>query len=373
MRLSAALNRLDKRYAWSLLGFVLALVFGFLSVYTEFLRDRRPQVRFEVISDASVLDVREKLGNLEIMYDGVDIQKARRSLRVIIIRVTNEGPDDILKTHYDEKAPLGFRVLHGALIRAEILASSNAYLRQMLDPLRHVADRAEFAPVILEAGEWFTVKSLILHSEGSRPTLEPIGKIAGVREIRRVDSTEAAAKPGFWSQAFSGGTWVQAVRLPTYFLGLILVMLSVGAPIAIVSGALDKRRRRRHVSQFKSMTKLQLTDSDEFIFERYTEFGRHYLERLQGAELNYAHYIQEQDQPGLDDMERAVLMSPVGPNLYPGLHRDMEKSGFIVKVAQTWQVDAHLKQTLEEFIRFAEIKLYGEPAAQHDIKLRNRT
>ncbi|HEV7669382.1 MAG TPA: hypothetical protein VGS22_12730 [Thermoanaerobaculia bacterium] len=305
MSLSAALNRLDKRYAWSLLGFVLALVFGFLSLYTEFLRDRRPQIRFEVISDASVLDVREKLGNLEIIYDGVDIQKARRSLRVIIIRVTNEGPDDVLKTHYDEKAPLGFRVLHGKLIRAEVLASSNLYLREMLASLGHVADRAVFPPVILEAGEWFTVKSLILHSEGSRPTLEPTGKIAGVREIRRVDSTEAAAEPGFWSQAFSGGPWVQAARLPTYFFGLILVVLGMVAPIATASGALAKRRRRQHVSQFKSMTKLQLTDSDEFIFERYIETDLRYLMRLHGK--------------------------------------------------QGWQADMHVKQTLNEFVRFVRM------------------
>ncbi len=96
MGLAAVLNNLDKRYAWSLLGFVLAILFGALTVYTEFLRDRRPELRFEVLSDASVLDVREKLGNLEILYDGVDIQKAKKSLRVIVVRIINLGPDDIL-------------------------------------------------------------------------------------------------------------------------------------------------------------------------------------------------------------------------------------------------------------------------------------
>ena len=87
MRLIDAINKLDKRYGWSLLGFVLAAIFGATSVYTEFLRDHRAQVRFEVISDASVLDVREQLGNLEIIYEGRDIQKARQSLRILVARI----------------------------------------------------------------------------------------------------------------------------------------------------------------------------------------------------------------------------------------------------------------------------------------------
>jgi hypothetical protein len=35
---------------------------------------------------------------------------------------------------------------------------------------------------------------------------------------------------------------------------------------------------------------------------------------------------------------------------------DMEKAGFVVKTGEDWQVDPHLKQTLDEFIRFLEIK-----------------
>lgn len=54
MSLASALDRLDKKYAWSLLGFVLAVIFGALSIYTEFIRDRRPQLRFEIISEENV-------------------------------------------------------------------------------------------------------------------------------------------------------------------------------------------------------------------------------------------------------------------------------------------------------------------------------
>jgi hypothetical protein len=82
MSLATVLDRWDKKYAWSLLGFALAVVFGAVLIYTEFIRERRPELRFERVSNTSVLDVRERLGNLEILYDGEDIQKAQKSLRV---------------------------------------------------------------------------------------------------------------------------------------------------------------------------------------------------------------------------------------------------------------------------------------------------
>lgn len=248
------------------------------------------------------------------------------------------------------------------------MASSSGYLRNTLSRVRQVADSAVFPPVILEAGEWFTVKSLILHSETIRPTLEPIGKIAGVREIRRSDSTEAAAEPGFWSQAFSGKPWVQVARLPGYFFGFILVIACIVVPIATASGVLSKRRRRQHVVRFKSMTKIQLLDADEFIFERYVENDLPYLEQLQraGEDARRLDYQvkrlerQKQRPPSLGEAEQMFLAGPNG-RVAPGWRirmpiRDMQKTGFIIKGEQGWQVDPHLKQTLDEFVRFVEIK-----------------
>lgn len=367
MSFVAALNRIDKRYAWSLLGFVLAVAFGGLSLYTEFVRDRRPRLRFEIISDASVLDVREKLGNLEIIYDGVDIQKAQRSLRVVVVRVANEGPDDILKGHFDEKTPLGFRVLKGTLLRTELLSSSNTYLRQALRINMQAPNTASFDPIILEANEWFTVKSLILHADGSHPQIESIGKVAGVRQIRRVDSTEVAAAPSFFAQTFSGGPGVQVTRTVTYFFGFIALVAGVITPIVIVSGGLASRRRRRHVSQFKSISKLDLMDRDEFIFERYVENDIDYLHLLQRAQNEERleaeirrRRKQKESRPDPHVIEPVLLMHP-SDSVPARLRRrlpivDMQKSGFIVEADGHWRVDPHLRQTLDDFIRFLEIK-----------------
>lgn len=370
MSIIDTINKLDKRYGWSLLGFLLAAIFGGISFYTEFIRDHRAQLRFEVISDASVLDVREQLGNLEIIYDGRDIKKAKQSLRVVIVRITNVGAADVLIGHYDQHSPLGFTVTGGNLLRAEILSASNQYLLQTLHIDTEVINNARFSPVIMESNEWFTVKSLIIHAEGVKPTLQAMGKIAGVREIRIVDSTEATESPGFLSIAFSGGIWVQAVRLVPYTILFILLMVVVIAPFAGISGFLSKRRRRKHVSSFKSLTKRSLSEKDEYIFERYIQNDIHYLLMLRRALLNEDRLKREAErfqkrerdfeQKWVEEPDGIVFSSSGAPpqRLFRfGLPiGDMMKAGFIFQQGDEWTVNPDLSATLNEFIQFLRIK-----------------
>ena len=342
MNLIEFLNRINRRYAWSLLGFVLAGMFGTITVYSEFIRDRRPDLRFEIISDASVLDVHEQLSDLEILYDGLDIQKSKKSLRILVVRVINKGPEDILKGHYDESAPLGFRLTGGILLRVEVSAASSSYLKTTLSVRTPNSSNALFDPVILEAGEWFIVKSLILHPESDHPTLEPIGKVAGVRSIRIDDAAQAREESSFLSQTFTGGVWIQASRLVAYFLGFIALLVAVIAPKVMISGAFSKRRRRGQVEHFKDQSKLEVTDQDEYIFERYVQNDILSVRTLERGAAN-------------EDYLNNMIMSRVGHWTRFGISmRDMKRAGFVEKEGARWRVNGHATETLKKFLQFLE-------------------
>ena len=177
MGLRDSLNTIKNKYNWSLLGFILALLFGSLAIYSEFFRDRKPQLRFEIVSNTSVLDVREDLGKLEILYDGLDIKKSKQSLRVVVVRVDNPGETAILMGHYDKREPLGFTFSTGKLLRVELLEASNRYLMSNLRVSLTDSLLAVFEPVILESKEYFMFKALILHAQGWTPILSPQGKL----------------------------------------------------------------------------------------------------------------------------------------------------------------------------------------------------
>lgn len=279
MGILSSITKLDRNFGWSFLGFVLAAIFGLLSLYTEFWKEASPRLEFELLSNAPVLDVREKLPDLEVLYQSQDIAKSGKTLSVLLVRAVNRGSADILSSYYDSKAPVGLDIKGGALIRADLSDSSNAYLRTAA---RVTAKESiiTFEPVILERDEWFLVKALVLHNVGSQPIVAAHGKVAGQRKIPVVPPTAASEKEGFWSRSLSGDIWTQLIRAPAYFVGFILVIVGVVAPSAAISDVVTRRRRKRLVERFKERTKVSLTESDEFIFEGFMRVGAQYVQRL---------------------------------------------------------------------------------------------
>ena len=124
---------IDKKFAWSFLGFLLAAVFGLLSIYTEFWKEEKPKLEFEIVSNTPVLSVRERIDDLEVLYKSQDIAKTGKSLSVVIVRAINNGSTSILKSAYDNDFPIGVKVESGSLIRADISTASSLYLTRGIE------------------------------------------------------------------------------------------------------------------------------------------------------------------------------------------------------------------------------------------------
>lgn len=375
MNIGEALLKVDKKYAWSLLGFFLAVIFGGVSIYTEFFRQIHPDLRFEIVSDASVLDVHEDVQKLEILYDGTDIAKTKQSLRVMVLRVINLGPSDILKNHYDDKSPLGYVVNGAKLLRAEILSTSSPYLTASVKVQQQPSGANVFDPMILEAGEWFTVKLLLLHSNDAKPSIQPIGKVAGVRSLDVVAKPVQARETGFWRESFNGGIWTQLVRLVGYFLGFLIMITAIAVPIGFTGSWLGKKKRTRHVNRFKTVTKLKLVEDDDYIFRGYVESNVMFLFVLRQAASDdkrlqarvEAHDRRRQEQTAVSDEVRAEDEHP-GVVLHDdfksydyhlrlsGLRiEEMRMNHFIEKNNDKWVVNLDRKKTLTVFLEFLEI------------------
>ena len=368
MGLRDFLNSINKRFAWSLLGVVLALLFGGITVYSEFIRDRKPKLRFEVVSNTGVLDVREELGKLEILYDGIDIKNSKQSLRVVVVRVVNFGESDILIDHYDERVPLGFLVSNGELLRVEPLEASNRYLSSNLHVSVTDSVRGVFEPIILESKEFFAFKALILHDQGTPPTLSPQGKIAGIRTINLTEQSSTKSEKSFWHTVFAGGVWVQAARLVTYFCGLILLSVAVISPVVYFSGKFTRRRRRKHIRHFRKVTDIELQDKDEFLFSAYENNGRYYLQGLTELLSDKNELKEAIDELGELGEESKQFHVGVGATDIPPM--DMREQAFGVRAllqnnvihqtGDSWEEDAHVVHTILEFERFLRIVRAGD-------------
>lgn len=277
---------MDKKFSWGFLGFLVALLFGGITVYQTFIEDKHPRLEYEVLTSTSVFDLREDVSNLSVLVDGSDIRKQQQALRVITVRVHNPSSKDVLKIHYDERAPLGLFLSIGQIIRVELVNASSDYLRENAAPSKQDEQTVMFPPVIIEAGESFTFKILLLHPEAEAPVLFQKGKIAGIESIPIRELFRETAEEPLLSEAFQGSLYAQLLRLIVYCLvGIILLVVSI-IIFASVDSYNTKRRRERDVKEYKKLERVKMTELDDYIFEQYVSHGGIWLQAAHSVITN---------------------------------------------------------------------------------------
>ncbi len=252
-------------------------------------REQNPRLKVEVLSRANVIDVKEQVSDLDVIYKGASLRSNGQTLAVITLRISNDGAAPIPISAYDPTAPIGLSIstknasperdptkiaasfvstlnkeagsiiaklpfdLFGnpAITKVEIISASREYLFKSVNPT-HTATNATFSPVIFKAGDWFELKLLVLHGEGKDFDIKPIGEVADVKEIIFEGVNSKRAPKSFWTQVLGGDLWIQIIRIPIYLGAVVLLFFSL---IKVVEG-FDQyrgiRNRRVFVQHFKA-------------------------------------------------------------------------------------------------------------------------
>jgi hypothetical protein len=355
------LHNIEKKYAFTFLGFILAAIFGALSIYTTFYWDRNPQIRYTVNSILGVYDIREEVGKLDIIYDRINIREKKQMLSLITLNVANVGDDHLTKALYDNNDPLGFKLNGGILLKAEISEASNSYLFKNLNISLESKEIVHFSPVIIDSGESYSVKILALHNENEFPEILPLGKIAGVKEIELIPWSKEASKIPFWKEVMSGGIFIHLTRAFSYFFVLILIGLTIGIPTAILSDVASKRKRKRHIRDFKSLSDISFKEEDDFIFESYLNRGEMYLMGIDNLlsskkrlKIAIDRHLKHREKDGFDEIEYAELRRDYPFEQYPVnfVIPKLLDSGFVTKESAEIAINSHMQNTLKHFLRF---------------------
>ncbi len=268
-RFTRSICRLDRKFAWSFTGVVLALLFGAMAIYGQFFSDLNPHLRYEILANAPVIDVREDITKLSVLFDGMDIRKQKESLRVMTIRIVNDSDRDILKGYYDQNDPLGLSISGGKIIRADLLSASNAYLEKQVTPRQSTDTALSFPDVILEARESFIIKLLLLHPESAKLEIHPTGKIAGIQSVPVSEPYRQEPTPSFFQRAFVGGTFIQCFRVISYGVLMIVVLISFAVACFVVGEKvrpwLATRPAKKLLKEFKQQANMAILPGEELV------------------------------------------------------------------------------------------------------------
>lgn len=273
------LASIDRKFSWSFFGFLLAIVFGSLAVYSEFFKSNAPVINYEIFYNEGIIDVKEDLGKLDIVYDGIDIRKTKQTLRAVVVGVSNTGNQSLLKSFYDANEPLGINFDKGEIIKSEVMHASDEYLKKNVNA-KAEGSVVKFSPVILDGNQFFVFKFLLLHKDGVVPEIQPLGKIAGVPEINLVDRINKEEEQGFWSQVIDGSLLVIITRLPLYFFGFVFSLVFVFAPIAVILFLIESYRKKGTIKKYKAHISRDLIENEEKLFDLYENYNSEFLVEL---------------------------------------------------------------------------------------------
>jgi hypothetical protein len=273
MSIREGLLNIEKRWAWSFFGFLLAIIFGAIAIYTTFLQDKNPKLEYIIEGKTPVLDLREDIKNLDILYKGINIKEQDKNLSVITLKVLNNSDVTILKGFYDDLSPLQIWVENANIVdKPQVISTSNDYLKENakvdLDSIGYV----HLPKLIIEGQESYTISLLILHKNGVEPSIKGQGKIAGQKDgIAVISNYTQKSELSFWDKLIYGNIWIHIVRFIGYFFALIITVLAIVIPIALISEAISERKKKNRVKNYKNKKEIENSPETDAVFDLYLE------------------------------------------------------------------------------------------------------
>jgi len=265
---------------------------------------------------------------------------------------------------------LGLSINSGEVIKAEVIAATTDYLRTNAGIRVHDPSNVEFSQVIIESNESFTAKFLILNPEQSTLTIFPKGKIAGVKKLLLADSTSDQTKETFLMKVVSGSLWVQVLRIPTYVIAFILLLIVIMAPVAYVSNKKDQMEKDSVIRQFNSQVDSSLNELNAEIYEFYKHYGLRVLRRMKKALADdkefqnllgkYNALVSEADGNTEPDAFVSIATGTVPHDRMVTnpvfVLKSMLKLGLISKAGESYTKNDERIRAMNEFIRLAASK-----------------
>lgn len=339
---------------------LLGLAATGITIYA-FLIDKTVELRYEIVANTNVLDFNADIGNLRVTYDSTNLKETNENLRIYTIKVTNNGEKDILKEYYDDNDPLGLSINSGRIIeRPEIIQTSSDYLDRNAKIKSYQFDKISLSQVILESGEYYIIKLLVIHKTDKIPEIKSFGKIAGQKRISVFNSIDVKDEPNFWQKVYQGNIWVQLLRLLSYFLAVVLVIILIIVISEKIDTVRQNKRRRRLISDFKGLKSYEYTRMDDAIFDRYQEKGANSFRHMQKLlkdenELNkiYSKLTQELKSKEFRryrkfDSETRIYYDRDDWSLI----NEMTSDGILFKENSKLTINQAMTDTLNKFIEF---------------------
>lgn len=272
------IKRIDKKFA---IGLIIGLFFGVLSVYVDFFRSSDPDLTFNVLSNATVFDIKEDIGKLDVLYDSTSLTKQGKTISLITIKIANSGNGSILREHFDSVSPLRLYIDSTKIVQnPQIIETNDTYLNKSVKFSRVSDNEFKINPFIFDKGKYFIIKVLAIHRQGITPIVKADGKIARIDKFEILSSYNNQKKETFWRSVIHGSFLIHVTRFFSYLFIIVIFVVSIILPITLISESVSKRKRKKMLKIFRKTYNKTIDENHEILIEFYLENGIYPIERF---------------------------------------------------------------------------------------------
>lgn len=243
---------------WSFIGVCFTIAFFYWS-------GKRNSFRFTISLDdvQNLVEVRERIPDLKILYRSQDILELKRNIRIARITLRNEGAT-LLQQYYDVLEPFGLRFPAATILDYDMVDSNSDYLREHLlaaeekltvqdkQHEREIETEPNFIPlqkVIFEEGRYATLRVYLLQDQAEqRLTVEPVGKLANIDALRV--TAPQSEKEGPRIPVF-------VLAFGSAYVGIIAAMFSLVGVITLIGKSSKKHKINHFVSKHSALSPVQ--------------------------------------------------------------------------------------------------------------------
>ncbi len=345
-------RKIDKKFS---IGLIIGLVFGILSVYVDFFRSSDPELTLNVLNNATVFDIKENIGELDVLYDSTSLTKQGKTISLITIKIANTGNESILREHFDSISPLRIFIDSSKIVQnPQIIETNESYLNKSVSFSRISDNEFTINPFIFDKGKFFIIKLLAIHQQGFTPTIKADGKIARIDNFEILSSFNNQKKESFWSTVIHGSFLIHVTRFFTYLFVIVVFVILIILPISLISESVSKRKRRNLVRIFRKTYKKPITDNHEILLDFYLENGIYPVERLKRIINDQTRFKslfplvnEDNDFYFAKHSHQNLMDTSVGL-----LIRDLKEKGIIKIEEKKFSIDHNFNLFLIELIRF---------------------
>ncbi|TGK59193.1 hypothetical protein EHQ57_10190 [Leptospira wolffii] len=295
MAITDKLLVLEKKWPWAIGGVILSIVLWFGSLYISFY-ERKASISFVVRSEFNVLDIKEPIEELSILFKNQDLRKEKLNLKIIKLLIINDGEIDILQSYYDLNDAFAFSINSPSkIIQIKNVTSNSPYLRSKSKEILLLKSGIVILPhVIFEKKDYIAFDLVVIQPiDKIKTSLTISGKIAGIKAFEIRNESEKTTEPSILEKAFSGSFEVQALRIISYLVADLIVAVFVIVTFIFVGNKLNEATLRYRKKYTLSLPKeLKDEPSLKWVQDYYISYGRNAIMQLE-RDLNDSNLLKK--------------------------------------------------------------------------------